>query len=134
MRLMLTLIFLPKRALKEVSRGPHKNEAKPQIKGRKIANRADPTGAWPCHRAQATVHRCTAVRLAHTAVHLAHDWSCTGGAGFCSLCLGCTAVHPCVTPVRFPVFLCFAILGARSFLEPLIFLEIAWEVLFFIET
>ena len=38
------------------------------------------------------------------------------------------------TPVRSPVFLCFAILGARGFLEPLIFLEIAREVFFSIET
>ena len=33
-----------------------------------------------------------------------------------------------------PVYRCFAILGTRGFLEPLIFLEIAHEVFFSIET
>ena len=33
-----------------------------------------------------------------------------------------------------PIFRCFAILGARGCLEPLIFLEIAREVFFSIET
>ena len=44
------------------------------------------------------------------------------------------AVHPCGTPVRSPVFLCFVILGARGFPKHLIFLEMAREVLFSIET
>jgi len=43
-------------------------------------------------------------------------------------------VHPCGTPVRSLVFLCFAILGAREFFEPLIFLEITREVFFSIKT
>jgi len=47
---------------------------------------------------------------------------------------GCTVVHPCGTPVRSSVFLYFAILGARGFLKPLIFLEITREVFFSIET
>jgi len=41
----------------------------------------------------------------------------------------CMAVHPCRTPVCCPIFLCFAILGARALLKPLIFLDIAFEVL-----
>jgi len=54
--------------------------------------------------------------------------------GFCGLCLGCMAVHPCGTPVHSPVFLYFAVLGAQGFLKPLIVLEIAREVFFSIET
>ena len=42
-------------------------------------------------------------------------------------CLGCTVVSSAV-------FLCFAFVDIRSFLEPLIFLEIAPEVVFSIET
>jgi len=45
-----------------------------------------------------------------------------------------TAVQQCRTPVPCPVFLCFAILGGWGFLEPQIFLDIALEVFFSIET
>jgi len=47
---------------------------------------------------------------------------------------GCMAVHSCRTSVACPILLCFTLLGARGFLEPQIFLEIAREVLFSIET
>ena len=57
-----------------------------------------------------------------------------GTAGFSGFCLGCMAVHPCGTPVRSPIFLGFAILGGRGFLEPLIFPKIARKVFFSIET
>jgi len=47
---------------------------------------------------------------------------------------GARPCHPCGTPVCSPTFLCFANLGARDFLEPLIFLEITREVFFSVET
>jgi len=43
-------------------------------------------------------------------------------------------MHPCRTPVPCAVFLCFAILDARGFLKPLMFLEIVLEVFLSIET
>jgi len=93
----------------------------------KTQNRADPTTARPCIGVRPTVrHPRTAVRHQCTAVH-----------GLCQFRLLLPGVHgraPLWHARALPVFRCFAILGARGFLKPLIFLEIAREVFFSIET
>ena len=130
---MLNSKFLPKVLLKEGLKFPQKWR-KIEYKDRKTQNCAGSD-------AGRVVHQCTAARTE------AHDRACTN-AWLCVqarlavrpyspaalFCLGCTTVHPCCMPVPCTVFLCFAILDARGFLEPLIFLEIAFKVLFSIET
>ena len=70
--------------------------------------------------AQAPVHRRTAGRALVLPVFAVFAW--------------CTTIDPYCTPVRPLFFLFFAVLGARGFLKPLIFLDMAREVFFFIET
>jgi len=79
-----------------------------------------------------------------TAVRRAHRWSCVQARAWYTVLLSlpavqgyylrCTTVRPCCTAVSSIVLLCFASLDALGFLESLIFLEIALEVFFFIET
>jgi len=71
----------------------------------------------------------------------AHGWACVQArlavrplCRLCLFCLGCTAVHPCRTPVSCAVSLYFSILYTRDFLKPLTFFKIALEVFFSIET
>ena len=52
----------------------------------------------------------------------------------CGLLLGVHGRAPLWHSRACPVFCCFAVLDARGFLEPLIFLEFTLEVLFSIET
>ena len=134
--------FLPKRALNEVPRGRPKVKQNCNKKTEKSRKRADPTDARPpMHRRtgdRAPTHgRAAPAHGRAPPVHgraSMHGRPCASCAGFACFCLGCTAVHPCGTPVHSLVFLCFAILGAWGFLEPLIFLEIAREVFFSIKT
>ena len=96
-----------------------KNEGKQNIKTEKCRIAWDRTPARPCTNARPCVHQRTAMRPYSPAA---------------LFYLECTAVHPYRTPVPCAVFLYFAILNAQGFLEPLIFLEITFKVLFSIET
>ena len=76
---------------------------------------------------------CTGARLPvhpRTTVHVAYWWSCVQARPavrwLCQLRL--------LLPGCCPIFLCFAILGARAFLEPLIFLKIVREIFFSVKT
>jgi len=111
-----------KYALKKVERAVPNSEGKPNLKGRKIAkpsSRQRPTwhGRAMWH-GRATQHGQVVPLL----------WS-AGRAG--------SWVHgraPCCPSVSGLVFLRFALLGARGSLDPLIFLEITFEVDLSIET
>ena len=131
---MLILIFLPKRALKEVWRGPQNMKQKWNKSPKKGETARGPDTARPCRVARPPVHRRTVGR-APTHGHapgarLAVHWWCR----FLQPLPGVHARAPLWHSRALPVFRCFAILGARGFLEPLIFLEIAHEVFFSIET
>ena len=125
---MLNTNFLPKRALKEVWKRVSKVKQKQNKNIEKNAKPRRPDDGT-------AVHGRTADRAhAHGREPPTHGQPCTGSANFGCFYLGCTAVHPCGTPVHSSVFLCFAILSARGFLESLIFLEITRKVFFSIET
>ena len=85
-----------------------------------MPNRVDPTGARPCHITRATVHRRTAGRALVVPV----------------FAVSARGARPC-TPVARPCAPCFPLFcnsWCRGFLKPLIFLEIAREEFFSIET
>ena len=87
-------------------------------------NTADRAQAHGTHGRAPPVHgRAPGTRLA---VH----WWCR----FLQSLLGVHGRAPLWHARALPVFRCFAILGARGFLKPLMFLEIAREVFFSIET
>ena len=88
-----------------------------------MIERAPTHGRAP--NAWVTVHQITAVLQAHGWLYVQARLAVRCSAVLAYFCLGCTAVHPCWTPIFCTVFLCFAILNAWDFLEPLIFLEIA---------
>ena len=133
---MLTLIFLPKRALKEVWKGPSKMKQKQHKKTMKTRNCAGPDTARPCRGAKRTGGR------AH-----AHGWPCTHARPCITQarpCTGLRQIWPLLPGVHgraplwhartYPVFYYFAILDAWGFLKHLILLEIAREVFFSIKT
>ena len=125
---MLNPKFLPKVLLKEGLEVPPKNKGKQNIKTEKTQNYAVLDAALPYTNTRPPVppvQRRTAGRasvFAGCACSASGAWPCT------------PVVCPCRTPVPCTVFLRFAILDAQGFLEPLIFLEIAFNVLFSIET
>jgi len=131
--------FLPTICSKEVSENPLKMSkncinSQENAKPRKPPTRHGRAGTHgcPCTSARVAVHPRTAVRPCTRAQPCvrrtaARAPSCAAGH------VSARGAQPC-TPVRSPVFLCLAILGAPDFLEPLIFLEIAREVFFSIET
>jgi len=80
--------------------------------------------AWP--HARPCVRR-TAGRASR------HGRPCGPCAVLGTFCPGCTAVHPCGTPVRVLFSAVLLFFDARDVLKPLIFLDLTFEVLFPIE-
>ena len=119
----------------EVDARAPENEAKTDIKSPKNAKlgAAAARHGRPCHHARPCVHhthgRACGARLAVRA--------CTASravaALICGLLPGVHGRAPLWHPRARPVFWCFAVLYARDVLEPLIFLDFTFEVLFSIE-
>ena len=129
------------RGWREVEASPPKNEAKPEIKSpenAKLGSAATRHGrakqhGRPCHHARPCVHHARPCVWRTVGRAVWHGWPCVTCPVLGTFCPGCTAVHPCGTPVRVLFSAVLLFLDARDVLEPLIFLDLTFEVLFSIE-